>query len=323
MAEKSSYILNVGLDSLLLQHGLTQAELADRLGVRQGTVSKWLSGELPILDKWKRKIAKKLNCPLFAYLPDGTHSTERSLTFVDWNNPTEYICVNHAAQEYMSKDECIWQYLGRMLSLRCVPDRASEAHRQSLIGAIRELEAPSCLNQAIESIRRAHRERFHDWTKAPRLICFWKVENFREAFLKRGVYEHWSMQDLCYQLEELDQIVQSQNACFVLIPEDKYQQWSWTTGFETVAALNGLIILWSGLGLQFGFSNELFRKYEENFRACVDREQSEYIRLTNKMLRKARRLGDDLFKFEKDKGEGTPQREWEHAVESRVLSLFQ
>ena len=49
--------------------GLTQVELADRLGVPQSTVGRWETGVMPGVD-WLPKIAHALGCDVADLVPD-------------------------------------------------------------------------------------------------------------------------------------------------------------------------------------------------------------------------------------------------------------
>lgn len=326
MAENFTLDVITCLKALMSRKGLhQQSQLARSIDVDQGTISKWLRGETRISDAYKKAIARTFNCPGFVYLPDSKHSFDAEnagqiLNRMDWNNPEAYINLNHAAQGCLNENDVVLQFC-RLIPLRCVPDDASNAHTEVMVKLIRGVEDDRCLSQAIEKIRKAHREHFHDWNNCPHFYCFRPSSDFLDMFYKRGAYEScfWTMNKLRSQLHELERIVLTKKATFILIPERLHNRdWVWISNYETVAAVKNLFISLDSLGLNFGFNDHLAQRLHESFRKCTANRESEYIFLSNEKMAIILRFCDVLSKLEENMGIGTPPGEWKDTVDHHL-----
>lgn len=88
--------------------GLTQAELAEKMGKKQGTISKWESGDCNFQLKTLIEIAQKLDLPLTV-----SFKTAKPTAEVYWISPTQEVMF---AKKYATTDVASSQYTQRSSS---------------------------------------------------------------------------------------------------------------------------------------------------------------------------------------------------------------
>lgn len=88
--------------------GLTQAELAEKMGKKQGTISKWESGDCNFQLKTLIEIAQKLDLPLTVSFKPAKPTAE-----VYWISPTPEVMF---AKKYATTDVASSQYTQRSSS---------------------------------------------------------------------------------------------------------------------------------------------------------------------------------------------------------------